>query len=601
MEQKIEALNLNNEIKQRIKEWLSDEYDEQTRNEIKELVEREDIKELEDRFFKELEFGTGGLRGIIGAGSNRMNKYNVWKATQGLANYLKEEFKNREQIKVVIAYDSRRKSDEFSKETALVFAGNGITAYLFESLRPTPMLSFAVRHLDAQAGVVITASHNPPEYNGYKVYREDGGQIVPPYDKNIIAEVKKIKRISDVKRITEDEAKEKGVLEIVGEEIDRVYLEKVKSLSINPEIIEKVADVIKIVYTPIHGSGNIPVRKSLENYGFKNVIVVKEQESPDGNFPTVKVPNPEESEALTIGLKLARQIGADLLLGTDPDCDRMGVAVKDNNDFVLINGNQIAALLTYYILSQLKEKNRLPENGMIIKTIVTTDLMKDIADDFGVHTEETLTGFKYIGEKIKIQEELKKQGKPWKEYIFGGEESYGTLAGTFVRDKDAVIACSQFAEMVAYLKYHNKTVLQYLDEIYKKYGYYAEALKSIAMKGAEGAEKIKQIMERFRNNPPERIGDYRVVKIGDIQKSELYNIMENRVELRYEFPKSNVIILFLENNIKITLRPSGTEPKIKFYFAMVNKDTTNLSETKSKVNVQLKEIINNFLEYIQQI
>ncbi|HEC92212.1 MAG TPA: phospho-sugar mutase, partial [Candidatus Atribacteria bacterium] len=556
---------------------------------------------LEDRFFKELEFGTGGLRGVIGAGSNRMNKYNVWKATQGLANYLKEEFKNREQIKVVIAYDSRRKSDEFSKETALVFAGNDITAYLFESLRPTPMLSFAVRHLGAQAGVVITASHNPPEYNGYKVYWEDGGQIVPPYDKNIITEVKKIKNVSEVKRISEDEAKGKGLLKIIGEEVDKVYLEKVKSLSINPEIIEKVADDIKIVYTPIHGSGNIPVRKSLENYGFKNVIVVKEQEAPDGNFPTVKVPNPEESEALTMGLKLAKELNADLLLGTDPDCDRMGVAVKADNDFILINGNQIAALLTYYILSQLKEKNRLPENGMIIKTIVTTDLMKDIADDFGVHTEETLTGFKYIGEKIKIQEELKNQGNPWKEYIFGGEESYGTLAGTFVRDKDAVIACSLFAEMVAYLKYNNKTVLQYLDEIYKKYGYYAEALKSIAMKGAEGAEKIKQIMERFRNNPPEKIGNYKVIKIGDIQKSELYNIIENRVELRYDFPKSNVIILFLENNIKITLRPSGTEPKIKFYFAISNKDTTNLSETKSKVNAQLKEIINNFLEYVQQI
>ncbi len=600
MNYKIDALNLKEEIKQRIEEWLSEEYDKETRNEIKELIERNDLKELEDRFFKELEFGTGGLRGVIGAGTNRMNKYNVWKATQGLANYLKEEFKDKEQIKVVIAYDSRRKSDEFSKETALVFAGNGILAYLFETLRPTPMLSFAVRYLGAQAGVVITASHNPPEYNGYKVYWQDGGQIVPPYDQNIIREVKKIKKVSEVKRISENEAKSKGLLKFIGREIDDVYLEKVKSLSINPEIIDEIAGKIKIVYTPIHGSGNIPVRRSLENYGFKNVIVVKEQELPDGNFPTVKVPNPEENQALEMGLKLAKEIDADLLLGTDPDCDRMGVAVKDGNDFVLINGNQIASLLTYYILSQLKEKNKLPENGMIIKTIVTTDLMKDIADDFGIYTEEVLTGFKYIGEKIKIQEELKSQGKPYKEYIFGGEESYGTLAGTFVRDKDAVIACSLFAEMVAYLMYNNKTVLQYLDEIYKKYGYYAEALKSIAMQGVEGAEKIKHIMARFRNNPPEKIGNWKVIKVGDIQKSELRNILENKVECTYDLPKSNVIILFLENNIKITLRPSGTEPKIKFYFAMASKNTTNLAETKKKVNTQLQEIIKEFLKFVQK-
>ncbi len=600
MEEKIMKLDLSDEIKERIKEWVSDDYDKNTRKEIIDLIEQDDIKELEDRFYKELEFGTGGLRGVIGAGSNRMNKYNVRKATQGLSNYLKKYFKD-ENLSAAIAYDSRNKSDEFAKETALVFAANGIKAYLFESLRPTPMLSFAVRHLKTNTGIVVTASHNPPEYNGYKVYWQDGGQIVPPHDKNIIAEVKSIKKNSEINIISEQEAKKKGLLKIIGEEVDKVYLDKVKSLSINPEIIEKVADKLKIVYTPIHGSGNIPVRKSLANYGFKNVLVVKEQEQPDGNFPTVKVPNPEESATLKLGIELAKKEDADVLIGTDPDCDRMGIAVKNGDEFILLNGNQIATAMTYYILSQLKAKGRLPKNGMIIKTVVTTDLLKEIADDFGIYTEEVLTGFKYIGEQIRKQEELKDKGEPYKEYIFGGEESYGTLAGTFVRDKDAVIASSLCSEMVAYLKYNNRTVIDYLEEIYKKYGYYIEGLQSITMKGLEGTTKINKIMERFRNNPPKNIGEHKVIKIGDIKKSELKNIIEDKVEKHYNLPASNVIILFFENNIKITLRPSGTEPKIKFYFAVAKKGVSNLEDAKKEADSTLEKIKKDFLQFVHSM
>ncbi len=597
----LKNLNLSEDIKKRIEEWLSDDYDEDTRNEIQNLIKDNNIKELEDRFYKELEFGTGGLRGVMGAGSNRMNKYNVWKATQGLANYLKKNFNNLNEIKVAIAYDSRNNSSLFAKETALVLAGNNIKVYLFDSLRPTPMLSFTVRHLKAQAGIVITASHNPPEYNGYKVYWEDGAQIVPPHDKNIINEVKSISSIKEILRINEEEANEKKLIEIIGEEIDEVYLEKVKSLSINPEIIKKVADELKIVYTPIHGSGNIPVRKSLKKYGFNNVTVVKEQEKPDGNFPTVEYPNPEEPEALRLGVELCKKINADFLIGTDPDCDRMGVAVKNNNDYILLNGNQIASLMAYYILSQLKEKNKLPENGMLVKTIVTTDLLSDIAKDFNVEVIETLTGFKYIGEQIKIQEELKKEGKEYKEYIFGGEESYGTLAGTFVRDKDAVIASSLFSEMNAYLKYKNIPILSYLDEIYKKYGYYKEALKSITMKGADGHKKIENIMKTFREHTPDKIGEYKVIKVGDILKGELFNKETNQIEKKYDLPTSNVIILFLENNIKITMRPSGTEPKIKFYFAISNKQIKDIKNDKINTDKILEEVITDFLQLINNI
>lgn len=598
--EKLNALNLSDEIKSKIKEWTCDDYDEETRNEIKSLVESGDEKELTDRFFKDLEFGTGGLRGVIGAGSNRMNKYNIWKATQGLANYIKEQFP--EKSSAAIAYDSRNFSDSFSMEAALVLAGNGIKVYLFESLRPTPMLSFTVRHLKTQTGIVITASHNPPEYNGYKVYWEDGGQIVPPHDKNIISKVQQVTSIKDIKHISEQEAKDKGLLHMIGEDVDKVYYEKVKSLCINPDIIKETADDIKIVFTPIHGSGNIPVRTALANLGFKNITVVKEQEQPDGNFPTVKSPNPEETSAMKMGLDLSKEIDADILVATDPDSDRVGAGIKDKlGNYILINGNQLASLLTYYILSQLKEKNRLPENGLIIKTIVTTDLITNIAQEYNTPVQEVLTGFKYIGEQIKINDDFKKNGKPFKQYIFGGEESYGMLAGDFVRDKDAVISTVLLAEMTAYLKHNKKSVIEYLDELYTKFGYYKEALKSLTLKGVDGIERIGKIMDTFRNNPPESIGDIKIEKIADFKEGVLKNRETGEIEKQIDLPKSNVITLFLKDNLKITMRPSGTEPKIKFYFAGFQRETDDLEETKRSVNNKVDSVIENVLRLVDQI
>jgi len=568
----LDSLSLSDEIKNNIKEWISPEYDEETRNEIIELINKKDEKELTDRFFQDLKFGTGGLRGIIGAGTNRMNKYNVWKATQGLC---------------------------FAKETALVMAGNHIKVFLFDSLRPTPMLSFAVRYLKAHTGIVITASHNPPAYNGYKVYWQDGGQIVPPHDNNIINHVHRINNLKQIHHMTEQEAKNKGYLHIIGQEVDQVYYEKVKSFCINTDIIPEVSDRIKIVYTPIHGAGNIPVQHILSDMGFQNVFIVKEQEQPDGDFPTVQSPNPEEESALKMGLNLCEKENADILIATDPDSDRFATAVKDtDNHYKLMNGNQIVSILSYYVLSQLKEKGRLPENGLIVKTIVTTDLIKKIADDFNIHVVETLTGFKYIGEQIKINENLKNEGKPYKQYIFGGEESYGMLAGDFVRDKDGIIASALFAEMAGYLKYNNKTVFQYMDEIYLKYGYYREYLKSLTFKGIEGIKKINQIMERFRNDPPSRINDLKLLKIGDILKGELINRESKTVEYRYNLPESNVLILFLEKNIKISMRPSGTEPKIKFYFAGFESDISDLKKVKQEVDIRTQETMNKFLEMV---
>lgn len=596
----LNGLNLSAEIKNRIQQWISDEYDPLTRNEIIQLIEKKDEKELTDRFYTDLQFGTGGLRGIIGAGTNRMNKYNIWKATQGLCNYLIKQYEKG--IKGVIAYDCRNFSYAFAKETALVMAGNNIKVYLFESLRPTPILSFAVRHLKAHTGVVITASHNPPEYNGYKAYWQDGGQIVPPHDKNIINHVKEISSLKQVKHLPEKEAKKKGLLNIIGKEVDKAYYKKVLSLSINRDIVKKVAGDIKIVYTPIHGSGNVPVRRALANLGLKKVFIVKKQEKPDGNFPTVKSPNPEDPAALAMGIDLCKSVDADILIGTDPDSDRIGVVVKNSsNNYTILNGNQIASLLTYYVLSQLKRKNRLPQNGMIISTIVTTDLLEKIADDFNIQTKKILTGFKYIGEQIRINETLMKQKKPFKQYIIGGEESYGMLIGDFVRDKDAVSASALFAEMAGFLKYNNSSIMECLDEIYKKYGYYKEDLRTITLKGIEGIEKIKKIMDTFRNNPLPEICNLKLLKTGDVQKGILLNLANNKVELKYDLPVSNVLILFLENNIKISMRPSGTEPKIKFYFAGCGLRAADLVKTKQEVDARLKTVIDKFLELVGQI
>jgi phosphoglucomutase len=596
----LENLSVSDEIKDKIKIWTGDEYDEETRNEINALVENNDEKELTDRFFMDLKFGTGGLRGVIGAGSNRMNKYNIWKATQGLANYIKEQESG--DLSAAIACDSRNFSDEFAKEAACVLAGNNIKVYLFESLRPTPVLSYAVRHLKANTGIVITASHNPPEYNGYKVYYSDGGQIVPPHDKNIIDHVHKITALDQISHMSETEAKEKGLIQIIGKEIDEAYYEKVQELCINPEIIKQVADDIKIVYTPIHGAGNIPVRTMLERFGFKNVQVVKEQELPDGNFSTVKSPNPEEQDALNMGIELCKKIDADILLATDPDADRVGTAVKTKDgNYQLLNGNQIASILTHYILSQLKEKNRLPENGILVSTIVTTDLIKTIGKDFGIPTKDVLTGFKWIGEQMKINEELKNEGKPFKQYVFGGEESYGYLAGDFVRDKDAVISSVLFAEMTAFQKSQNKSVLDYLDEIYMKYGYFTETLKYITLKGKDGMEKISMIMDTYRKNPPEEVNGLKLLKVGDIEKDQLVNLSTGEVEASYGVPSSNVLILHLDKGIKIAMRPSGTEPKIKFYLAGHEPNVDDLEKTRKEVDERLHATIEKFLEMVQSI
>ncbi len=595
-----DSLNLSEEIKARIKEWTGDEYDEETRKEILKLVENKDEKELFDRFYKTLEFGTGGIRGIMGAGTNRINKYNIGKATQGLCNYLNEEFSDN--ISAVIAYDSRHFSDSFSMETALIMAGNNIKVYLFESLRPTPMLSFAVQYLKANTGIVITASHNPAQYNGYKVYWKDGGQIVPPHDKEIIAHVKKITSVSRISRLKEEEAKERGLLKIIGKEVDDAYYEKVNSLSINSDIIKKVADDITIVFTPIHGAGNIPVRRVLSDFGFKNVFTVPQQEKPDGDFPTVKYPNPEEGEALEIGMNLCKEKNADILVATDPDADRLAVAIKGySGDYIQLNGDQMVSMLTYYILSQLKEHNKLPENSLIVKTIVTTDLVKKIAISFNAGIKETLTGFKYIGEQIKINDDLKDQNKPYKQYIFGGEESYGMLAGDFTRDKDGVSTSALFAEMAAYLKNNNKSLMGYLDEIYIKYGYHSDKLKYITLKGKDGMERIKRIMNTFRNDPPSEVNDLKLLKIGDIQKGELINLENKKVELKYDLRISNVLIFYLENNMKISMRPSGTEPKIKFYFEGVRTEINDLENAKQEVDMQVNRLAEEFLKIVKGI
>ncbi|MDD5066849.1 MAG: phospho-sugar mutase [bacterium] len=598
--ERLDGLNLSASIKKQIREWLKEDYDAETRNEISRLIADKNEKELLDRFFMDLEFGTGGLRGVMGAGSNRMNKYNIWKATQGLSNYLIRKYKKN--IKAVIAYDSRRNSKEFALETALVFGGNGIMTYLFPSLRPTPVLSFCVRYLKAQTGIVITASHNPPEYNGYKVYAPDGGQVISPEDKEIIRNVRKITDIRAIKRLTEEDARKKGMLVDAGYKEDEAYLLEVKKLSLNPEIIQKVSNVLKIVYTPIHGSGNIPVRSSLKSFGFRNVFVVPEQERPDGNFPTVKSPNPEEASSLELGLKLCREKDADILLATDPDSDRLGVAVKNKNSgYDLLTGNQIVSLLTHYILSQLKEKGRLPKNGLIIKTIVTTDLMKRIADDFQVRTMDVLTGFKYIGEQIKINERLKQSGKPFWEYIFGGEESYGMLAGTFVRDKDAVSASSLFAEMAAFLKHRNSSTAEYLDDIFRRYGYHKEILKSLTLKGMEGISRIKAIMDVFRNKPPDSIGSLKIRSIGDIQKNRIINTADKKVLGKYDLPRSDVLVLMLDEDIKITMRPSGTEPKIKFYFAASGQAQDDLEGTKKRIDERIDRIRDDLMQTVQAI
>ena len=524
--------------------WLNTSIDEQAKQEIISLREN-NVNEFNDAFYRTLEFGTGGLRGIMGIGTNRMNKYIVAMTTQGFCNYIAENNQGK-QIKTVISYDSRNNSREFAKITARVMAANGFKVYLFEDIRPTPELSFAVRELKADAGVMLTASHNPKEYNGYKAYWNDGAQLTSPHDELVIEKVNAITDLSQVKMQDDDKN-----ITIIGEDMDKIYLEKVKSISINSQCIKKQKD-LKIVYTPLHGTGISLVPKALKAYGFENVICVKEQSIPDGNFPTCVSPNPEEPAALEMGIKLAKELDADMLLATDPDADREAIALKDNKgEWIILNGNQTASLLTYYLLSANKNANALKGNEYIIKTVVTTDLINKIAEDFSVEYFDVLTGFKHIASKIREHE-----GK--KRYIGGGEESFGYLIGDFVRDKDAVSACCILAEMVACLKEEGTNLYDFLLQLYTKYGFFQEKQVSITRKGKTGAEEIQKMMMDFRNNPPKQLDNDEVVEIIDYLETE-----------KTQLPKSNVLQYLLKSGSKVSVRPSGTEPKIKFYFSIV--------------------------------
>jgi len=534
-----------------INEWLNGNYDQETKNEIQQLIDKDASTELTDAFYRSLEFGTGGLRGIMGAGSNRINKYTIGTATQGLSNYLLNKYPG-EQIKVAIAHDSRNNSDYFAKIAADVFSANGIHVYFFKALRPTPELSFAIRELGCRSGVMLTASHNPKEYNGYKAYGADGGQFTSPDDTMVMDEVGKIKSIDEVK-FDRDDAK----VELIGEEIDQLYLDKITELSVSPEAIARQKD-LKIVYSPIHGTGITLVPKALEQFGFTNLTLVKEQSTPDGNFPTVVYPNPEEKEALTLALKLAQEIDADLVLATDPDADRVGIAVKNNDgEFVLLNGNQTGSLLINYLLTAWEEKGKLDGNQYIVKTIVTSNLIDAIAEAKNVTCYNTLTGFKFIGQLITSL-----QGK--KTFIGGGEESYGYLIGELVRDKDAIISCAFIAEMTAFYKDKGSSLYDALLDTYVEYGLYKEELVSLTKKGKTGAEEIKAMMVKFRENPPVTLGGSKVSLLKDYELGVETDLATGE-KTKLDFPKSDVLQFITEDGSIVSARPSGTEPKIKFY------------------------------------
>lgn len=540
-------------ILERAKAWKNKSFDEQTIQEVLRL-EKENGAELADAFYRNLEFGTGGLRGIMGVGTNRINKYTVGMATQGYANYLKQSFPGGS-VRVAIAHDCRNSSRLFAEITANVMAANGIKVFLFEALRPTPELSFTIRHLGCQGGVVLTASHNPKEYNGYKAYWNDGGQLVPPHDKNVIKEVEKISSVDEVKW-SGGEAN----IQLIGKEMDEAYIEMAKSLSVYPEVIKEQHD-LKIVYTPIHGTGITLVPLVLQRYGFTNVNIVEEQAKPDGNFPTVVYPNPEESEAMSIGLKKAKEMDADILLGTDPDADRVGIAIKDKQgNWVLMNGNQTAVLAFNYIMEARKTKGVAQKNDMVVKTIVTTDMIDRIAADYGVKCYNVLTGFKWIAELIKEKEASEN-------YVIGGEESYGLMIGSKLRDKDAVAAVAILCEMAAYEKSKGKTLYEKLVDLYAKYGYYKEHLISITKKGMNGQKEIADMMESYRLNPPKTINGSPVVHLLDYELRQGKNLVTGE-EWEIKLPQSNVLQFILEDGSKISARPSGTEPKIKFYFSV---------------------------------
>ncbi|NMM61120.1 phospho-sugar mutase [Clostridium sp. P21] len=570
------------EYKEKYNLWVNSEFlDEDSKIELKKL---QNEKEIEDRFYKDLEFGTGGLRGIIGVGTNRMNIYTVGKTTEGLSQYLINKYKS--DISVSIAYDSRIMSKEFAEAAASTLCANGIKVYLFESLRPTPILSYTVRHLKSKAGIVITASHNPKEYNGYKVYGEDGGQVTDNNAKEIFSFIEGINDFDKVKTMNLEEAKQSGLLVIIGEEVDKEYIDRVKALTIRKELVDKCANDLKIIYTPIHGAGNIPVRRVLKELGYNNVTVVKEQEQPDGYFPTAAYPNPEDPKVFTIALDMAKKIEPDIIFGTDPDCDRIGIVVKDSSgEYRVLTGNQTGALLTHYILSSLKEKNKLPKNAAVIKTIVTTEMAADIAKEYGVNLIDVLTGFKYIGEKIG---EFEKKGD--QKYIFGFEESYGYLAGDFVRDKDAVIASMLICEMTLYYKSKGMSLYEALMNLYNKYGFYKETLVSLELKGKEGQEKIEKALQYLRHSMSYSLGEVKIVKKMDYKISvekDLVNINEKIIQL----PKSNVLKFIMEDDSCFVVRPSGTEPKMKVYLSVIGNSIKDSEEKMELFKKNVMEVI----------
>lgn len=566
------------QIRSRAQKWLAPEFNEETRREVREMLEK-DEKKLVDAFYQDLEFGTGGLRGIMGAGTNRMNIYTLGMATQGLSNYLIKAFGDKN-LRVAIAHDCRNNSRYFAETAADIFSANGFEVFLFEDLRPTPELSFAIRHYKCQSGIVITASHNPPEYNGYKAYWDDGGQVVPPHDEGVIEEVRKITSVSQIRF---DSKKDR--IKIIGKETDELFLKEVVKMSINPEINRKHSDT-RIVFTPIHGTGGTLVPAALKLFGFTNIMTVPEQDVVDGNFPTVKSPNPEEPAALSMAIDKAKKTGAEIVMATDPDADRLGIALRNpDNEFVLLNGNQTGVLLIHYILSQFKARNKYKGNEYIIKTVVTTDLMDRIAESYNVKCYNVLTGFKYFAELIK-----KLEGK--EKYIGGGEESYGFLPGDYVRDKDAVASCALFAEMAAFAKENGKTLFDQLTDIYLEYGLYKEKLINIVRKGAEGAGEIKAMMAGYRSNPPKMINNSPVVRMNDYSTLVSTNCLTGETE-KIDLVKSDVLQFFLEDGSKISVRPSGTEPKIKFYFSVnTSLDSVDkMEETEKSLDKRISGII----------
>ncbi len=584
-------------VEARARQWMGEQFDRQTREEIAKLFERENWDELYDRFYRDLEFGTGGIRGVLGAGTNRMNKYVVRMTTQGLANYMIEQVGGN-RLSVVIAHDPRHMSPEFSLETALVLAANGIKAYLFRELRPTPTLSFAVRYLGTTAGVVITASHNPPEYNGYKVSWTDGGQIVPPHDSGIIGRVRDVTGMEQVRWMTREDAEAQGLLVWLDAAVDEAFLGEVNARLVRPDIVAQQADKLEIVFTPLHGTAVTMVPPALERAGFSRVVVLESQKEPDPEFSTVASPNPEEKAALNLAIERAAESGAQLVMGTDPDCDRMGLAYRTaGGDYKLLTGNQIGSIFCHYMLSQLSGQGRLPRKPVIIKTIVTTELQKEIVDSFGAEIIDTLTGFKYIAEQIEIME----HDGSGREFVFGGEESYGYLVGTYTRDKDAVVSSQLAAEVAAWCVSEGITLGDYLEEIFKTYGYFAESQRALVLKGESGAVKIKSLIEHFRGSRPAKIGGVEVAGYWDLLTGERM-LPDASAADDPGLPRSNVLIYYLADGGKVAVRPSGTEPKIKFYFG-IRQDvgTGGLDAARTEGDSRHRKLEDEMMAEVEQL